>query len=103
MEKVINLLYDIEEKANQIVKRANEEKSKLHEKLQKDMEALDKKLADDNTLKLEILKIQAGKELNQEMQALTGDCLKHITFMEENYQKNHTELTDKIVKEIISS
>ena len=103
MERVINLLYDIEEKANQIVKRANEEKAKLHEKLQEDMETLDKKITADNALKLEQLKVQAEKELNQEMKNLTNDCIKHIAFMDEKYQKNHTTLTDKIVNEVINS
>ena len=67
------------------------------------MEALDKKIAEENALKLEVLKVQVEQELNQEKQALTRDCREEIFLMEKNYQTNHVALADKIVKEIINS
>ncbi len=103
MEKVINLLYDIEEKANQIVKRANEEKAKLHEQLQKDMEQLDRDIEAQNAVKLKELKVQADKELAHEKQALINDCIKHLTHMEKNYEDKHSFLADKIFQDIIHS
>ncbi len=103
MERVINLLYDIEEKANQIVKRANEEKVKLYDQLQKEMERLDHETNDQNTTKLEILKIQVDKELNLEKQSLIDNCIKQLTDMEAIYLDKHNSLADKIFQEIIQS
>ncbi|MGB8451107.1 MAG: hypothetical protein WCD89_02135 [Anaerocolumna sp.] len=103
MEKVINLLYDIEEKANQIVKRATEEKIKLYDQLQKEMERLDHDIIAQNTANLEVFKIQVDKELNLEKQALIENCLKQITDMEAAYLDKHDSLADKIFHEIIQS
>lgn len=103
MEKVINLLYDIEEKANQIVKRANEEKTKLYDQLQKDMEQLEHDIAAQSTTKLEILKIQVDKELNLEKHALIEDCLKQLTSLDAAFLDKHNSLADKIFQEIIQS
>ncbi len=103
MEKVINLLYDIEEKANQIVIRANEEKVSLYKKLERDLAQLDQEIADENSAKLEILKTQADKELTLEKQSLIDDCNKQLSNMETYYKKNHDSLVDKIMQEIIQS
>ncbi len=103
MERVINLLYDIEEKANQIVKRANEEKTSLYGQLQKDMEQLDQEIVLQNSTKLEALKIQVEKELNLEKQSLIDDCNKELTRMEKDYMDKHNELAEKYFQEIIQS
>jgi hypothetical protein len=103
MEKVINLLYDIEEKANQIVKRANEEKAKLHDQLQKQMEQVEHDMEVENSTKLEVLKIQVDKELNLEKQSLLDNCIKQLTDMEAIYWDKHNSLADKIFQEIIQS
>lgn len=103
MEKVINLLYDIEEKANQIVKRANEEKSRLYEQLQKDMAHFDKEIESQNTAKLEVLKIQSDKDLNIEKQTLIDDCIKELEQMDTDYRDRHNRLADEIFQEIIKS
>ncbi len=103
MERVINLLYDIEEKADQIVKRANQEKVKLYDKLQKDLELLDQDISVLNTEKLKVLKAQVDEELTTEKQSLIDDCNKQLVNLEENYLHNNTSLVNKILQEIIHS
>lgn len=103
MERVINLLHDIEEKANEIIKRANEEKLKLHTKLQQDMEKYDQEIAKKNEAKLEQLKIKVDKELNQEKQSLVDDCIKQIAKLEADYLDRHSQLAEELFQQIINS
>lgn len=103
MEKVINLLYDIEEKANQIIKRANEEKVKLHDKLEKDLADLDMQISKENEAKLNVLKAQADEELAKEKQLLIDDCNKQLSDMETNYKQNHDALVEKLFQGLIEA
>lgn len=103
MERVISLLYDIEDKANQIVTRAKEEKNSLNEALEKDLAQLDKSIEEENTAKLNTLKEQVDIDLAKEEQALIDDCEKQLASMESNYQNNHTAIVDKIFKDIIKA
>lgn len=101
MEKVINLLYEIEEKANQIINRANEEKVQLHNQLEKDIASLDTQISKDNDAKLNILKEQADKELVKEKQSLIDDCNKQLSNMDSYYKQNHNSLVEKIFQRLI--
>ncbi|MGN6714800.1 hypothetical protein SAMN02745136_02244 [Anaerocolumna jejuensis DSM 15929] len=102
MENVIGLLHDIEEKANLIIARANDEKVKLHEALKNDLEKLDKDVADSTNAKLLVLKNQVSKELAAEKEAITKDWEKQLADLEANYTMNHDMYVDKIIQEIIS-
>ena len=55
---MINLLSEIEEKANEIMKRANEEKLDLYKKLEEDMKQLDNSIAADKADKIFALQAQ---------------------------------------------
>ncbi len=101
MENVIGLLHDIEEKANLIIARANDEKVKLHEALKNDLEKLDKDVAESTNAKLLVLKNQVNKELATEKEAITKDWAKQLADLEANYTKNHNVFVDKIIQEII--
>ncbi|WFR57483.1 hypothetical protein QA584_28420 [Anaerocolumna sp. AGMB13025] len=103
MERVINLLYDIEEKANQIVKRANEEKATLYDKLQKDMEQFGRDIETGNKTKLEQLKVQLEKDLNLEKQSYLDDCLKRLDSLEADFLTRHTLLAEELFRQIIKS
>ena len=103
MEEVINLLYDIEEKATQIVNRANEEKVSLHDALEKNMELLDQTIATENATKLSILQAKVDLELTQEKQALIEDCNKQLVNLEAHYKKDHDALVDEIFQGLIKA
>lgn len=103
MERVINLLHDIEEKANQIVKRANEEKVWLNDRLQKDMEKLDREISEVNAKKLKLLKDGIDKELNLEKQSLMEESIRQLAQMDVAYQDKHSRLAQEIFQEIIKT
>lgn len=103
MEEVINLLYDIEEKATQIVNRANEEKVSLHDALEKNMELLDQTIATENATKLSVLQAKVDLELTQEKQALIEDCNKQLVNLEAHYKKDHDALVNEIFQGLIKA
>ena len=103
MEEVINLLYDIEEKATQIVNRANEEKVSLHDALEKNMELLDQTIATENATKLSILQAKVDLELTREKQALIEDCNKQLVNLEAHYKKDHDALVNEIFQGLIKA
>ncbi|MDF2609143.1 MAG: hypothetical protein K0R92_617 [Lachnospiraceae bacterium] len=103
MEKVISILYDIEEKANNIIKRVNEEKVRLQEELNQDLEKLDQTIANEKAEKLNVLKADIDKKLAVEKQSLIDDCNKQLDNMEENYGKNHDALVKNIFQELIKA
>lgn len=101
MKRVISLLYDIEEKASQIVVRAKEEKVSLNETFEKDLAMLDKTVEEEYASKLDTIKKQIDIELVKEEQALIDDCNKQIAAMELNYNGNHAAIADRILQNII--
>lgn len=102
MEKVIDLLSEIEEKADQIIKRASEEKNKLYQELEQNMKSFDKSIEEERTSKLAALKQQADSALEKERQSLIEDCNKQISHIETYYKDNHDALADNILKKLLS-
>jgi len=102
MEKVIDLLSEIEEKADQIIKRAGEEKNKLYQELEQNMKSFDKSIEEERTSKLAALKQQADSALEKERQALIEDCNKQINHIETYYKDNYDALADNILKKLLS-
>lgn len=103
MERVIELLYDIEEKANQIVKRASDEKKRLNSSLEQDIKRFDESILEEQREKLIILKQQIQNELSKDREALLNDCSKQIDEMELYYKNNHEQLVDKVIQSIINN
>lgn len=103
MEKVINVLYEIEEKANRILDRASEQKLKLYEQLNSDLEALESKITSDTNDKINIMKTNMQAEIEQERTNLIKDCEKQIQTLEDKYNANHDKLVDTVFQHIIES
>lgn len=101
MEKVINLLADIEEKAARIIDRSTEEKSRLYELLTKDLEKLDNDIASDTCKKLSDLQDSMNEELAVERQSLIDDCDKQLQDLDANFSTNHDALVDRVFQRII--
>lgn len=101
MEKVINLLADIEEKAAHIIDRSSEEKNRLYEQLTEDLEKLDSDIAQDTCKKLNDLQERMNEEIALERQALKDDCDKQLKALETNFLTNRDTLVDKVFQNII--
>lgn len=103
MEKMIGQLFEIEEKANQIIARANEQKSSLLEDFDRDVEEMEKNIAEKTTEKLRFLQEQINEELMQEQNELIQESEKHLTKLQQINQNEHEALVDQIIQNIIHS
>lgn len=101
MEKVIGLLFDIEKKANQIIERANVEKTELFEENEKAIEQMETEIADENNSKINLILVQAEKELELERQQLVESSNKQLSDIEAHYRQNHDALVNKVFQSII--
>ncbi len=102
MEKVINVLYEIEEKANTILERSNKEKTRLYEKMNIDIEHLKAEIKKSTDQQLSILKSNMEKEILEERFILLDNCNKQLSDMEKNFNDNHDALVDKVFQRIIA-
>lgn len=103
MEKVIQLLYDIEEKANLIVKRVSDEKKRLSTTYEQEVESFNNQIAKERNDRLDVLKLQVSKDLEKERKALIEDCNKQLISFETYYKNNHDVLVEHIFQKIISN
>mgnify|MGYP001944026735 FL=1 len=101
MEKVISLLSEIEEKASKIIESASTEKENLHNQLKKELEQLDEQITSETNKKLDKIKDEISQSLKEEEKKLADDCDSQIKHLEETYQNEHGEITDKIFHNII--
>lgn len=102
MEKVINHLYEIERKANQILERANAEKTELFEENEKAIAKMEAEIAEETNRKIKQLNEEAQKEIEKEKQMLIEKCNKQLADLDNNYKSNHDSLVDKVFRSIIS-
>lgn len=100
MEKVINLLSDIEEKANKILNRTSEEKSDLEKELIKNIEALENNIDLNTQKELDRLKATMDKELTVELDQLIKDSTKNLAEIELAFKTNHDLYVEQIFQNI---
>lgn len=101
MEKVINLLYDIEEKATRIIDRVTDEKAILYDKLNKDLEALDLEIEKETHEKLSSLQETLDREVSAETQDLITNNEKTLRDLELNFNTNKEDLVNQVFHNII--
>jgi hypothetical protein len=103
MEKVINLLYDIEQKANLIISRTDEQKAKKRLEIEKEVSLLEKKIMDETNKKIANLQAQVNKELENERKALLDDYTKQEEQLLITYQSNHDALMEEVFHHIVGA
>ncbi|HHV08947.1 MAG TPA: hypothetical protein GXX75_01540 [Clostridiales bacterium] len=101
MEKVIGLLFDIEKKANQIIERANDEKSELLEENEKAIAKMEADIAAENNAKVNQLLAQAEQEIEEEKQQLLEYSNKQLSDLEAAYRRDRAGLVEKVFQSII--
>jgi F0F1-type ATP synthase membrane subunit b/b' len=102
MERVISLLFDIEKKANQIIERANIEKTELCEENEKEILKMETAIADENKAKIDVIVLQAEKDLEKEKQQLIESSSRQLKDLETNYQNNHDAIVNRVFQSIIA-
>lgn len=101
MEKVINHLFEIEKKANQILERANIEKTELLEENEKAIAKMEAEIAEETDKKIKQINEQAEMEIEKERRLLIEKSNQQLADLDSNYRKNHDSLVDKVFETII--
>jgi F0F1-type ATP synthase membrane subunit b/b' len=102
MERVISLLFDIEKKANQIIERANTEKTQLCEENEKEIQKMEAAIAQENEAKIKVIVDQAEKDLEQEKQQLTESSNRQLKELDDNFKHNHEAIVNRVLQSIIA-
>ena len=103
MEKMIRQLYEIEEKANQIVAKANEHKKKLHEEFEQNIEKMETAIASDSAQKLHSLQERTNNELTKEKAEMIVSFENRIKNLNAINKNEHDALVRQVFENIIHS
>ncbi len=103
MEKTINKIFEIEEKAKIIIERANQEKLRMHDEFEETLAKMEKEISNKNAAKVSEFKSGIEKELENEKKQLIKKSEKQLADMDEQYQKNREELINRIFDSILRS
>lgn len=103
MEKAINQLFEIEEAAKRIMKRAQDEKAELLEEFEKNVIHMEETIASENAKRLQALQQQADKELTAEKEVLIANSTKQLKELEETDKNKHDALVNQVFENIIRS
>lgn len=103
MERIIKQLIDIEEKANQILIRANEEKARLNETFEDEVLNMEKEIAEENAKRINALKVQVNNELEKEREAMMIRSKDQLRKLEEHFKADFKSIVDGIYESILQS
>jgi superfamily II DNA or RNA helicase len=103
MEKVLNYLNEIEEKANRIIERADDEKLVLQKDLDQRILDLEKYISDENKKKLDELQNELNKDLDNEITKLKMESKKQLEELETYFNTNHVTFVDTLFQKIVGA
>ncbi len=103
MEKVINVLSEIEDKASKILDRTQDQKQQLYEQLNKDLAKLETDIKADTTAKIDAVQKDMELDIASERKKLLADCQHQIDDLQQSYEKNHDQLVDSIFQSILEA
>lgn len=103
MEKVINLLYDIEEKANRIISRTDEQKKNKCREIDNELALFESSLTEETNNKIQALQRKADQELELERKALINDYNEQINQIETSFNINHDAIVENVFHNIIGA
>lgn len=102
MEKVINLLDDIETKAGKILSRVSDDKAKLSEESNQKMKSFEAKVQKETEQKLAALRAKADQEVEAELSKIRQEQKHYLEQLDANFDTNCEQYVSQIVKHILS-
>lgn len=98
MNEIIKELYDIEERANEIMENAGAQKREILKDSRMQEEMIEKELAGEMEGRLAILKTQLEEKVREEIKAAEKKNKARIAYLNEKYDGNYQILAEEIVK-----
>ena len=102
MEKVLNLLNDIETKADKILSRVSDDKAHLTEEMNQKMRSFDSKVQIETNEKLEALRKKADQEVEAELLKLKKEQEDYLTQLDQNFYVKCEQYANEIFERIIT-
>lgn len=102
METVINKLAEIESGAARILEEANNRKIALAKEMEEKARAFDAETDAATLKKLDTIKEDYRKEMEQNLADLKSQTEQTLSNMEKHFQTEHDTRTDEIVKQILT-
>lgn len=101
MEKIINLLSNIEEKSKKILENTSIEKDNLHLNFEESLQKLDEHIQKDMNQRIKELQNHMNQSLEDEKKKLEEACNTQLKSLEDNFTNNHDALVEKAFQQII--
>lgn len=102
MEKVFDLLSDIEEKAAAIVDHTSVEKKALSKELTRKIEKLDHQIYAETKKKLDVIRTEMNEGIELEKKELLHAFEEHMKQLETDFEKNHDVYVESVFQRIIN-
>lgn len=102
MEKVINLLNDIETKADKILSRVADDKARLNEELNQIMKSFDSKVQIETDEKLNALRQESNQAVEQKLLKIKQEQNEYLQRLDEDFDDNCEQYANEIFDRIIS-
>ncbi len=101
MDSLIKKLAKIEETAEAIVANAENQKFEVEKEIQAKRDEFDQKLDAETSKKLEAIRAEGKKELDEALKEEYAKNHSAIDRLEEDFAKNHTQYAKEILNKII--
>lgn len=102
MEKVINLLNDIETKADKILSRVSDDKARLTEEADQKMKSFDSKIQIETNEKLTALRAKANQEVELELSKIKKEQEDYLKQLDANFETDCEKYAEQIFNRILS-
>ncbi len=101
MEQILSLMVEVEEKATNILKLAEDEKQRIYQKSRVDLEQYDKQLNKEVEEKLELLRKKNEIEVEAARANMMQEYEQNLEKLNQDYNKKQDDLVKQIMKQLI--
>ena len=101
MEQVLKRLYEIETAADAIMQKADEQKKQMAKAMEEKTAAFDQKTQEETAETIAQKKEELMEQIQKELDAQHSETERLLAAIEEDYQKNHTQLAKQILQSLI--
>ncbi len=101
MESAIGELEEIEETAQAIVARAQDQKADIDKEFQQKQDEFDAKLEADTKAQIDKIHADGTDQMNRAVESISVKGAQHMADLKVEYAQNHTEYAQEILKNIL--
>ncbi len=101
MESAVNELEEIEEAAQAIVAKAQEQKADIDKEIQQKQDEYDAKLEADTKAQIDKIHQDGTDQMNRAVESISAKGAQHLADLKVEYAQHHTEYAQEILKNIL--